>query len=272
MPSSLNDAISRLGVSDPQAVMVDDRSFTGEGDPLTVTSPIDGKQITQFSMATADQLNKAVGEADCAFRSWRVIPAPRRGELVRRFGNALREHKEDLAVVVSNEAGKIYQESLGEVQEMIDICEFAVGQSRQLYGKSIASERPSHRLTEQWHPLGPIGVISAFNFPVAVWAWNAALAFVCGDPVVWKPSEKTPLCALACQSILNRAAEGMDDVPEGLSSVVIGGADVGAALAVRPATSLDLRNRLNANGTFGRTGRRRKAGTDRCWSLAATTR
>lgn len=231
MDKQLEIALSDLGVSTPQAIMVGDECVAGKGKPIRVVSPIDGKQIVEFAAATEEQLATVVAGASSAFHDWRVAPAPRRGELVRRFGEALRKHKDALATIVSYEAGKIFQESLGEVQEMIDICDFAVGLSRQLYGKSIASERPSHRLTEQWHPLGPIGVISAFNFPVAVWAWNSALALVCGDPVVWKPSEKTPLCALACQSILNKAAAGMDDVPDGLSSVVIGGADVGSALA-----------------------------------------
>ena len=231
MSDQLEKALAAMGVAKPTAILVGKESTEGAGPDITVNSPIDGQQIAQFKSATAGQVQAAIGEASCAFHAWRVVPAPQRGELVRRFGEALRNHKEDLAIVVSYEAGKIFQESLGEVQEMIDICDFAVGLSRQLYGKTIASERPSHRLTEQWHPLGPIGVISAFNFPVAVWAWNSALAFVCGDPVVWKPSEKTPLCALACQAILNKATDSMDDIPQGLSSVVIGGADAGEALA-----------------------------------------
>lgn len=231
MNDQLRSALQRLGITHPAAVMIDGTQTDGLGDAITVTSPIDGQPIAQFAGATAVQAQLAVAESTCAFAAWRVVPAPRRGELVRRFGEALRAHKEDLATVVSYEAGKIFQESLGEVQEMIDICDFAVGLSRQLYGKSIASERPAHRLTEQWLPLGPIGVISAFNFPVAVWAWNAALALVCGDPVVWKPSEKTPLTALASQSILYQASVGMADVPSGLSSVVIGNAEVGEAIA-----------------------------------------
>lgn len=231
MSDQLEKALAAMGVAKPTAILVGKESTEGAGPDITVNSPIDGQQIAQFKSATPGQVQAAIGEASCAFHAWRVVPAPQRGELVRRFGEALRNHKEDLAVVVSYEAGKIFQESLGEVQEMIDICDFAVGLSRQLYGKTIASERPSHRLTEQWHPLGPIGVISAFNFPVAVWAWNSALAFVCGDPVVWKPSEKTPLCALACQAILNKATDSMDDIPQGLSSVVIGGADAGETLA-----------------------------------------
>jgi len=231
MHDQLKAVLKILGVDTPSAVMIGGQVESGVGESLSVHSPIDGAIIAKFSAASAVQAEVAVAAATEAFRAWRLVPAPRRGELVRRFGEQLRQHKEELATIVSFEAGKIRQESLGEVQEMIDICEFAVGLSRQLYGKSIASERPAHRLTEQWHPLGPIGVISAFNFPVAVWAWNAAIAFVCGDPIVWKPSEKTPLCALACQSILNRAASGMDDVPPNLSSVVIGDADVGQAIA-----------------------------------------
>ena len=229
--TKLKTALANIGIDSPSAVMIGDKSLAGEGATLTVTSPIDGAELVSLPLATKEQVAQAISESTCGFHGWRVVPAPRRGELVRRFGEALRRHKEDLAVVVSYEAGKIFQESLGEVQEMIDICEFAVGLSRQLYGKTIASERAQHRLMEQWHPLGPVGVISAFNFPVAVWAWNAALAFVCGDSVIWKPSEKTPLCALACQAILMQAAEGMDDVPISLSSVVVGGADVGEALA-----------------------------------------
>ncbi|MGI9455632.1 MAG: L-piperidine-6-carboxylate dehydrogenase, partial [Aeoliella sp.] len=166
------------------------------------------------------------------------MPAPLRGEFVRQFGMQLRAHKQHLATLVSWEAGKITQESLGEVQEMIDICDFAVGLSRQLYGKTIASERPAHRLTEQWHPLGPIGVISAFNFPVAVWAWNAAIAWVCGDPVVWKPSEKTPLTAIACQTLFAKTLAACRDVPPAISTLVIGGADAGQHLAASPAIPL----------------------------------
>lgn len=229
--TQLTKALKQLNVETPTAIRIAGDSHEGAGQSIAVNSPIDGLEIANFKSATPDQVAQAISEAHCAFHAWRDVPAPVRGELVRRFGNALREHKESLATIVTYEAGKIVQESLGEVQEMIDICEFAVGLSRQLYGKTIASERPAHRLTEQWHPLGAIGVISAFNFPVAVWAWNAALAFVCGDPVVWKPSEKTPLCALACQSIFQSVAAEMPEVPHGLSSVVIGGADVGEALA-----------------------------------------
>ena len=170
--------------------------------------------------------------------TWRTVPAPRRGELVRLLGEELREAKPLLAKLITLEAGKILQESLGEVQEMIDICDFAVGLSRQLYGLTIASERPNHRMMEQWHPLGPVLVISAFNFPVAVWAWNAALALVCGNPVIWKPSEKTPLCAEAVMALVRRALERFGDAPDGLVQLVQGERDVGEALVDDPRIAL----------------------------------
>ncbi len=195
-------------------------------------SPIDGAVTGTPRAATTAQFDAAVARASRAFDSWRSVPAPRRGELVRLFGEELRRCKVPLARLVSIEAGKIVSEGEGEVQEMIDICDFAVGLSRQLYGLAIASERPRHRMMEQWHPLGVVGVISAFNFPVAVWAWNAALALVCGDAVVWKPSEKTPLTALAVQSLFLRAAERFGrDAVDGLSEVVLGDAAIGQAMA-----------------------------------------
>src|SRR5262245_24196834 len=169
---------------------------------------------------------------------WRLVPAPRRGELVRLLGEELRAAKDELGRLVMIEAGKIASEGRGEVQEMIDICDFAVGLSRQLYGLTIASERPAHRMMEQWHPLGPVGVITSFNFPVAVWSWNAALALVCGDPVVWNPSEKTPLTALAVQALLARAAQKFGDAPEGLSAVLIGDRATAAALVDDPRLPL----------------------------------
>src|SRR5919198_2422783 len=172
----------------------------------------------------------AIPKAHAAFLAWRDVPAPRRGELVRLLGEELRAAKADLGRLVTLEVGKIAQEGLGEVQEMIDICDFAVGLSRQLYGLTIASERPGHRMMETWHPLGVVGVITAFNFPVAVWSWNAALALVCGDALAWKPSEKTPLCALACQALLARAMERFGDAPHGLSQVLLGGRETGDAL------------------------------------------
>ncbi|HEY1144728.1 MAG TPA: aldehyde dehydrogenase family protein, partial [Allosphingosinicella sp.] len=201
-----------------------------EAGDLEARSPIDGGVIARVAEASPEAVAEAVGMAHEAFLAWRMVPAPRRGELVRLFGEVLREEKEALGRLVSLEAGKILQEGLGEVQEMIDICDFAVGLSRQLYGLTIATERPGHRMMETWHPLGVVGVISAFNFPVAVWAWNACLAFVCGDSVVWKPSEKTPLTALAVQALFERAAERFGAAPAGLSLVVQGGRAVGEAL------------------------------------------
>jgi len=200
-----------------------------QGGNLTVTSPVDGAELAHLAETT--DMDAVIARAKRAFNQWRNVPAPRRGELVRLLGEELRAAKDDLGALVSLEAGKILSEGQGEVQEMIDICDFAVGQSRMLYGLTIASERPGHRMMETWHPVGPVGVISAFNFPVAVWSWNTALALVCGDPVIWKPSEKAPLSALACQVIFERAAKRFgEDAPENLSQVVIGGADVGAAM------------------------------------------
>jgi aldehyde dehydrogenase (NAD+) len=194
-------------------------------------SPIDGGRIGAVETADAAGVARAVGRAREAFLAWRLVPPPRRGELVRLLGEVLREEKDALGRLVSRESGKILSEGLGEVQEMIDICDFAVGLSRQLYGLTIATERPGHRMMETWHPLGVVGVISAFNFPVAVWAWNACLAFVCGDSVVWKPSEKTPLCAVAVAELFARAIERFGDAPAGLLEVVQGGRDVGEGLA-----------------------------------------
>jgi len=201
------------------------------GGTLAARSPIDGATLAQVHEASPAEVTQAIARAHAAQLAWREVPAPRRGELVRLFGMVLREHKSALAALVTLEAGKVTSEGEGEVQEMIDICDFAVGLSRQLHGLTIASERPGHRMMEQWHPLGVVGVISAFNFPVAVWAWNAALALVCGDTVVWKPSEKTPLTALATQALFERAAAQFGaDAPAHLSQVVNGCAPVGEAL------------------------------------------
>ena len=194
---------------------------------LVSRSPIDGSEIGRI---TSGDAGNAAAAAQEAFLRWRTIPAPRRGELVRLLGEELRAAKDPLARLVTLESGKIVQEGLGEVQEMIDICDFAVGLSRQLYGLTISSERPNHRMMEQWHPLGPVLVISAFNFPVAVWAWNAALALVCGNPVIWKPSEKTPLTAAAVIALARRALERFGDAPDGLLQIVQGGRDVGEQL------------------------------------------
>jgi aldehyde dehydrogenase (NAD+) len=197
---------------------------------IPASSPITGEFITRVRLTSPEEASAATGRAAQAFDTWRKVPAPRRGEFVRILAEVLRAAKNDLGRLVTLETGKIVSEGLGEVQEMIDICDFAVGLSRQLYGRAIATERPDHRMMETWHPLGVCGVISAFNFPVAVWSWNAALAFVCGDPVVWKPSEKTPLTALATQAIVERAMRRFGDGPAGLSGVLIGGHDVGEAL------------------------------------------
>jgi aldehyde dehydrogenase (NAD+) len=203
-----------------------------------VRSPIDGRELGRVAFDDARSIDAKIAGAAEAFCVWRDVPAPKRGELVRLFGEELRAHKSELGRLVTLEAGKILEEGLGEVQEMIDIADFAVGLSRQLYGLTIASERPGHRMMEQWHPLGPVAVISAFNFPVAVWAWNAALALVCGDPVVWKPSEKTPLTALACQVLLRRAMKRFGSAPEGLSGIVLGSREAGEALARDPRVAL----------------------------------
>ena len=206
----------------------------GTGD-LVSYSPIDGAEIGRLAVGNAAE---AAERAARAFLEWRTVPAPRRGELVRLLGEELRAAREPLARLVTLESGKIVQEGLGEVQEMIDICDFAVGLSRQLYGLTIASERPDHRMIEQWHPLGPVLVISAFNFPVAVWAWNAALALVCGDPVIWKPSEKTPLCAEAVMALVRRALDRFGDAPDGLVQLVQGERDTGVALVDDPRIAL----------------------------------
>lgn len=236
---ALKEVLERLGVSaTPHAVAIGAATYAGSGEPFEKQSPIDGSTLVAMSAATSADVPDVLQVATEAFRVWRMIPGPQRGEFVRRVGNRFRESREDLAAVISWEAGKITAEALGEVQEVIDICDFAVGLSRQLHGLTIASERPQHRLAEQWHPLGPVGVITAFNFPMAVWAWNAALAWVCGDPVVWKPSEKTPLCALACQQMVADVLAGMPHVPPAVSSVLVGGSDVGRALSDAPELPL----------------------------------
>ena len=214
---------------------------------LVSRSPIDCAEIGRVAIGDPDA---ACERAAAAFLDWRSVPAPRRGELVRLLGEELRAGKEPLLRLVTIECGKIHAESLGEVQEMIDICDFAVGLSRQLYGLTIASERADHRMMEQWHPLGPVVVISAFNFPVAVWAWNAALALVCGDPVIWKPSEKTPLCAEAVMALMRRALLRFGDAPDGLVQLVQGGRDVGEALVDDPRISLVSATGSTAMGRF----------------------
>ncbi len=221
------EVLKRLGVADAL--------WTGGDRP--VRSPVTGEVMAQVHDTPSAEVNAAIERAHTAFLAWRNVPAPRRGELVRLFGEELRAAKADLARVVTLEAGKIVSEALGEVQEMIDICEFAVGLSRQLYGRTIASERPGHRLMETWHPLGVVGVVTAFNFPVAVWAWNAAVALVCGVTVVWKPSELTPLTAIACQALIERAATDVGASGH-LSRLVLGGREVGEALVDDPRVAL----------------------------------
>lgn len=201
-----------------------------KGGTLAVTSPIDGAVVANIAETKVGDMPAIIAKSQAAFKAWRTVPAPRRGELVRLLGEELRASKDALGAVVTLEAGKITSEGLGEVQEMIDICDFAVGLSRQIYGLTIASERPGHRMMETWQPLGPCGIISAFNFPVAVWCWNTALALVCGDPVIWKPSEKTPLTAMATMKIMERALKRFGDAPEGLAQLVIGGPAIGEAL------------------------------------------
>lgn len=209
------------------------------GHDIACHSPIDGHHIITLHAQNAEQVRHQVAQSQQAFLEWRMLPAPRRGELVRLFGNELRSHKLQLGTLVSLETGKILQEGLGEVQEMIDICDFAVGLSRQLYGLQIASERPMHRMMETWHPLGVVGIISAFNFPVAVWAWNAAIALVSGNSVVWKPSEKTPLTALAAHHLLSQAIQQFGkDAPSGLSEIVLGGASVSQIMIEHPSIKL----------------------------------
>ena len=232
--TQVQDAMQKLGVA----------AAAFQQGALASQSPIDGSQIGAVQTDTAADVAAAVERAHQAFLAWRVVPAPVRGELIRQFAEELRQNKQALGTLVSLEAGKILTEGLGEVQEMIDICDFAVGLSRQLYGLTIASERPGHRMMETWHPLGVVGVISAFNFPVAVWSWNTALAIVCGDAVVWKPSEKTPLTALACQALFERVAQRFGKAPAHLSQVVQGTREVGVALVDHPKVAL-----LSATGS-----------------------
>ncbi len=222
--AQVEQLLLRLGVA-PSAL---------HGGPLRVHSPISGEPIAELVPTSPAQAQAAIAQADAAYRAWRDVPAPRRGELVRLLGEELRAAKADLGLLVTLEAGKVPSEGAGEVQEMIDICDFAVGLSRQLHGLTIATERVGHRMMETWHPMGVVGVISAFNFPVAVWAWNAALALVCGNAVVWKPSEKTPLTALATHAIAARALARFGDAPEGLLGLLIGERGLGAVLVDAP--------------------------------------
>src|SRR5213078_2501703 len=230
--------LTDLGVSATRtAVAAGSRWLAGTGGSWQARSPIDGAALAEFPLASARDLPPVIAVATESFAQWREVPAPQRGALVRAIGEELRAHQDALAALVSYEAGKIVEEGRGEVQEMIDVCEFAVGLSRQLYGLTIASERREHRLSEQWHPLGPVGVITAFNFPVAVWAWNAMIAVVCGDSVVWKPSHQAPLCAIAVTKIAHRVLERNGAPP--IFTLLMGGrTGVGERLVADPRIPL----------------------------------
>ena len=237
MPN-IKSTLAQLNIQDQNPAYSTGQRFAGQHSGTTegsdtsraIHSPIDGSLIATVAMASEADYEHVITQAQEAFATWRMLPAPQRGEIVRQIGNQLREHKEPLGRLVTYEVGKIYQEGLGEVQEMIDICDFAVGQARQLYGFTMHSERPMHRMYDQYHPLGVVGIISAFNFPVAVWAWNAMLAAVSGNVCVWKPSEKTPLTALACQHIVARVLKD-NNLPEGIFNVIIGDAEIGSRMA-----------------------------------------
>jgi aldehyde dehydrogenase (NAD+) len=232
MNFNISTILDRLNINDLNDAFSigNTRGSSNDTAVKNIHSPVDGKLIASVKMATPADYDRVVSAAQQAFPLWRAMPAPKRGEIVRQFGDALRKHKADLGQLVSYEMGKSLQEGLGEVQEMIDICDFAVGQSRQLYGLTMHSERPQHRMYEQYHPLGVVGIISAFNFPVAVWSWNAALAWVCGNVCIWKPSEKTPLTAIACQHIAQEVFKA-NGVPDGVSCLVIGDREIGELMA-----------------------------------------
>ncbi len=233
------DAVTSLGFDrHTKGCCIGHEWRTTNGEQIVAHSAIDGQLLSTITAALPVDVDAAISAAHDAFTKWRVVPAPVRGAFVRRLGDKFRAHKNELAAVITAEVGKITQEALGEVQECIDICEFAVGLSRQLHGLTIASERPQHRMMEQWHPLGPIGVITAFNFPMAVWAWNAAIAFVCGDPVVWKPSDKANLCAVACHNLVQEVMGEMDNIPKGLASIVLGRSAIGQSLTNDPRLPL----------------------------------
>ena len=253
-------ALKELGVKPLNEGTSTGSNWFSNGDIIESHSPVDGKLIGKVKTTTKDDFEKLMEAATTAFKTWRTMPAPQRGEIIRQFGDKLREKKEALGKLVSYEMGKSYQEGLGEVQEMIDICDFAVGLSRQLHGLTMHSERPGHRMYEQYHPLGVVGIISAFNFPVAVWAWNTALAWICGDVCVWKPSEKAPMCGVACQNI---AAEVFADnnLPEGISCLVNGDYKVGEMMTndVRvpliSATGSTRMGKIVAKAVAGRLGK-----------------
>ncbi len=234
----MKNVLKQLGIhATNDGVSTGNKWLKSKGEIIESFSPVDGKTIAKVNSATEKEYRQVVTTANTAFEIWRNIPGPKRGEIVRQIGEELRKYKEPLGKLVSYEMGKSLQEGLGEVQEMIDICDFAVGLSRQLYGLTMQSERPNHRMYEQWHPLGAVGVISAFNFPVAVWSWNSMLAWVCGDVCIWKPSEKVPLCAIACQNIVSKVFK-KHGLPEGISNIVIGDYKIGELLSHDPKIPL----------------------------------
>jgi aldehyde dehydrogenase (NAD+) len=231
MTQDVQSVLKELGIkAENDGAAIGGHWLHTRGEKIHSYSPVDGKKIATVYAASEADYEACVLKAQQAFKTWRMMPAPKRGEIVRQFGEELRKKKEALGVLVSYEMGKSYQEGLGEVQEMIDICDFAVGLSRQLHGLTMHSERPMHRMYEQYHPLGIVGIISAFNFPVAVWAWNTALAWICGDVCIWKPSEKVPLCAIACQLIIADILK-KNKLPDGISCLVIGDAEIGKLMS-----------------------------------------
>ncbi|TCZ73880.1 L-piperidine-6-carboxylate dehydrogenase [Flaviaesturariibacter aridisoli] len=234
----MQDVLAALGIKASNAgASTGTQWIAGGGKEISSFSPVDGKEIAKVTLANEEAYERVIKKAQEAFAEWRMYPSPKRGDIVRQVGEALRKYKEPLGKLVSYEMGKSLQEGYGEVQEMIDICDFAVGLSRQLHGLTMHSERPGHRMYEQWHPLGIVGIISAFNFPVAVWSWNTMLAWVCGDVCIWKPSEKTPLCAIACQNIISEVFQA-NNVPEGVCGLVIGEAAIGEKIANDPRIPL----------------------------------
>lgn len=233
----MKDLLKRLGIKALNEGCSTGNTWFSSGETIASYSPADGKLIAEVKSGSPEDYARVVESAKAAFLYWRQVPAPKRGEIVRQFGQKLRERKSDLGQLVSYEMGKSLQEGLGEVQEMIDICDFALGLSRQLYGLQIQSERVKHRMMEQWHPLGIVGIISAFNFPVAVWSWNTALAWICGDVCIWKPSEKVPLCSIACQNIWNEVAQE-NNLPEGISCIINGDFKIGELLTSDPNVPL----------------------------------
>lgn len=227
----MKEVLARLGINDyNQGISTGLDFWEGKGDKIESYSPTNDSLIANVNLGTQEDFEKIIEKAEQAFLEWRTFPAPKRGEIIRQMGDAFRKHKDDLGHLVSYEMGKSLQEGLGEVQEIIDICDFAVGLSRQLYGLTMHSERPMHRMYEQWHPIGIVGIISAFNFPVAVWSWNAMLAWICGDVCVWKPSEKAPLSGIACQNIITEVLKN-NQVPEGVSCLIVGDRSIGELMS-----------------------------------------